>query len=180
MKRISPQTNPTGKASELLAGVKRSLGSTPNMFTTMANAPALLEGYLSLNAALSGGVLSAALREQIALTVAGLNGCDYCASAHTMLGERAGVSEAAVNLEGRSSDPKTQAALTFARALVEKRGSVSGEEFKAARDAGYSDEEILEILGAVALNTLTNYFNEAVKTEVDFPKVCATGCRLAA
>ncbi|MCB0329307.1 MAG: carboxymuconolactone decarboxylase family protein [Bdellovibrionales bacterium] len=180
MQRISPQNNPQGKAAELLNNVKRSLGSTPNMFTTMANSPALLEGYLGLNSSLAGGALPTKVREQIALTVAGANGCDYCASAHTFLGEKAGVNETDANLKGRSNDVKTQAALNFAKSLVEQRGRVADSDLQATRDAGYSDEEILEIIGAVALNTLTNYFNEAVKTEIDFPKICAQGCRLAA
>ena len=37
--------------------------------------------------------------------------------------------------------------------------------------AGYSDAQVVEIIAHVALNTLTNYLNEALGTTVDFPAV---------
>src|SRR5271163_2206283 len=69
----------------LLEGVKKQLGSVPNLFRTVANSPAALQGYLGLNAALAKGRLSAATRERIALTVAEINGCGYCLAAHGYL-----------------------------------------------------------------------------------------------
>ena len=68
-------------------------GGTPNLLTTMAQAPAVLEGYLSLSGALGSGSLPAGLREQVAMAIAGVNGCEYCASAHTAIGKGAGVAE---------------------------------------------------------------------------------------
>ncbi len=53
------------------------------MFRAIANSPAALEGYLGLNGALAKGTLEPATRERIALAIAEVNGCDYCASAHT-------------------------------------------------------------------------------------------------
>jgi len=175
--RIANVTEPQGKAAELLEGVRKALGSTPNLFTTFANAPAALEGYLGLNGALAGGKLGPKTRESVALAVAGFNGCDYCASADTYLGENlAGLApdETAANLRGESADPKTRVALRFARKLLEKRGRTTLLDLEEVRDAGYSDEEIIEILTHVALNTLTNYFNEAFKVEVDFPRHVST------
>ena len=90
MTRLSPVNPDTaeGQAKELLSAVKQAMGSTPNIFTTFANAPAALEGYLNFNQALSKGALNPKLREKIALVTAGANGCDYCASAHTFLGDK--------------------------------------------------------------------------------------------
>ena len=173
MQRIKA-INPTeGKAKELLAGVKKAMGSTPNIFTTFANAPAALEAYLNFNSALSTGVLNKQLREQLAVTVAGFNGCNYCASAHIFLGGKAGVesTELVANSKGHSSDSKTQAAISFARALLETRGKVADQDLAAIRAAGFSDEEVIEILAHVALNTFTNYFNETALTAIDFPAV---------
>ncbi len=175
--RIEAVRNPQGKAAELLDGVREALGSTPNLFTTFAVSPAALEGYLGLNGSLGKGRLGAKTRESLALAVAGFNGCDYCASAHTYIGEEmAGLSpeEAAANLRGNSSDPKTRAALVFARKLLEGRGRTSQADLDEVRGVGYSDEEAIEILAHVALNTLTNYFNEAFGVEVDFPRHVST------
>ena len=173
MQRIHSVTHPEGKAKTLLDNVRHAMGTTPNIFTTFANAPAALEAYLNFNAALSGGALNPKLREQIAVTVAGFNGCDYCAAAHTFLGGKAGVDEAELqaNIAGRSSDSKTQAALSFVRTLMAARGHVRDEELQAVRAAGYNDEELIEILAHVALNTFSNYFNETALTEIDFPAI---------
>lgn len=173
MQRINQVTQPQGKAKTLLDAVRQSMGSTPNIFTTFANAPAALEAYLNFNSALGEGKLNPKIREQIAITVAGFNGCDYCASAHTYIGGKSGIdgSELEANIAGRSSNSKTQAALVFAKSLLNTRGRVSNEDLQAVRDAGYDDEEIIEILAHVALNTFTNYFNETALTDIDFPVV---------
>ena len=77
----------TGKAKQLLDGVQAKIGMTPNMMKTLAAAPAALEAYLNMSAALSTGGLDAKLREQIALTVAQANSCEYCLSAHSAIGK---------------------------------------------------------------------------------------------
>lgn len=171
--RIKPAPNPNPKAQEQLAAVKKMLGSTPNMFTTLANSSAALNFYLSGASALNHAKIPADLREQIALAVAGTNTCDYCASAHTALGKKENLkeSELSQNLMGKSGNSKTQAALKFAQQIVKLRGQVSDADLKAVRDAGYSEEEIVEIVAATCLNIFTNYFNHIAGTEVDFPKV---------
>ena len=180
--RINPVTNPEGKAAELLGAVKQALGATPNLFTTFANAPAAMEGYLGLNTALQGGALNAQFKEKLALTVAGLNGCDYCASAHTFLGQKAGIDaeELALNLQGKSNNTMCQAGLDFATKVVNNRGQITDTDMQAVRDAGFSDERIIEIVAHVALNTLTNYFNEVFNVEVDFPAVSTSNVQRAA
>ncbi len=162
-----------GKAKILLDAVQEKLGVTPNMTRAMANAPAVLAAYLGFSQALAGGRLDAKTREALALTVAGINGCRYCASAHTAVGRGLGVpaDELAANLDGRSADPRLDAVLDFAAALTERRGRVSDTEIAALRLAGVSDGEMAEIIAVVALNFFTNLFNIASETEVDFPLV---------
>ena len=160
----------------LLEAVNAQLGSVPNLFRLVGNSPAALEGYLGLSGALAKGVVGAKTRERIALAVAEHNGCDYCLSAHTYLGKHlakldAGELDAA--RRARSADPKADAALRFAKAVLDARGHVSGAALEAARAAGHSDAELVEIVLHVALNTLTNYVNSVAATEVDFPLVRA-------
>jgi len=163
-------------AQPLLHAVEKQLGVVPNLFRVVGNSPAALEGYLGLNGALGKGELEAATRERIALAVAEVNGCDYCLSAHTLLGKNlAKLSEAeiAANREGMSSDSKADAAVRFAVKLVKTRGHVSDADVQAVKKAGYNDAQVIEIVLHVALNTLTNYVNEVAKTEIDFPVVTA-------
>jgi len=173
MSRIQPATTPDSKSQELLGGVQRMLGSTPNMFTTLAHSSSSLGFAVAGFTGFGASKLSAALREQLALTVAGVNNCEYCASAHTALGKMHKIEdrELANNLNAKSSDAKTQVALTFAQTVVVARGHVADADLQAVRMAGYSDAEILDIVTIVAFNTFTNYINSVSKTDVDFPLV---------
>ncbi|HXT61026.1 MAG TPA: carboxymuconolactone decarboxylase family protein [Pirellulales bacterium] len=161
-----------GRTQELFAAVKAKTGGVPNMMKTMAHAPALLEGYLAFSGALSKGLLRPAVREQLALAVSQANGCEYCLSAHSLLGKRAGLApeQIAAARKGEADDAQAQAALSLAHELIERRGDVSDEQLEAARLAGLSDGEIAEVVGHVALSTLTNYFNELARPELDFPR----------
>ncbi|WP_404370177.1 carboxymuconolactone decarboxylase family protein [Sphingomonas sp. MMS24-J45] len=163
-------------AQPLLDAVHKQIGSVPNMFRLIANSPATLEGYLGIGAALGKGALPAATRERIALAVAEVNGCNYCLSAHTHLGKtyaKLDDAEITANRSGASNDPKADAAVRFAAKLVCARGQVGEADLSAVKLAGYSDAQILEIILHVALNTFTNYVNEALQTEIDFPVVAA-------
>lgn len=175
MSRVYPvdPTTSQGKAKQLLDAVKSKLGLVPNMTKVMANAPAVLEAYLGFSGALGQGTLQPQLRERIALITAQQNHCDYCLSAHTAIGKMVGLNESEVvgSRQGRASDAKTTAALTFARQIIETKGQVTDEQVAEVRAAGYSDQEILEIIAHVALNVFTNYFNSATQVEIDFPKV---------
>jgi uncharacterized peroxidase-related enzyme len=175
MSRI-PALAPESAAPEtkaLFAAVKGKLGSVPNLFRVLGNAPAALKGYLNFSEALSGASLDAKTREAVALTVAGANSCAYCAAAHSFISKSLKVDdgEIGLRLKGRSADAKTQAVLTFARQIVEKRGLVSDADVSAARAAGLDDRAVTEIVAIVALNIFTNYVNHVAETDVDFPKV---------
>jgi len=147
----------------------KRLGRVPNMLKVMANAPAVLDGYLGLSRPLKKATLPAATVERIALTVGAANGCGYCVAAHTYSGKKAaGLSDDEVEAakRGTSADPKEAAAVAFARTLTETRGEADPS---AARAAGWTDEQVLEIIAVVALQTLTNYVNKVAETENDWP-----------
>jgi uncharacterized peroxidase-related enzyme len=166
-------TQATGKAKELLDGVKSKLGMTPNLMRVMANSPAVLDAYLKFSGNLGSGDLPAKTREQIALTVGQVNSCGYCLSAHSTIGKMVGLTAEQIleSRRGSSAEPTTDALLRFARQLVDKRGKVSDADLAAVRSAGWNDGAIAEIVANVALNIFTNYFNHVAETEIDFPRV---------
>ncbi|MBF6192144.1 carboxymuconolactone decarboxylase family protein [Nocardia sp. CDC186] len=157
--------------SDLLAEVQRQLGRVPNLYAAMANSPATLRGYLSLRDALTKGKLSARAREQLALLVASENGCDYCTAAHTMRADRMGFSGQAIadTRAARADDPHADAILRVARDVLHSRGRIDDAALASARARGVSDAELSEIVGHVALNVLSNYFNHVAEPELDFP-----------
>lgn len=162
MPRINP-VNPetaTGKAKELLTAVKSKMGMVPNMMATLANSPAVLESYLSFSGALNGASLNAKTREAIAIAIAEANGCNYCLSAHAVIGKGAGLSDAEVTAArtGESTDAKLGAILTLANAINTSRGFAT-------------DAEILEVVATVSLNVFTNYLNHVSDPTIDFPVI---------
>lgn len=177
MPRIPALTDDTASpaAAEIFGAIRSKIGMVPNLYRTTAHEPAVLSALLGLGDALGKGTLSAKTREAIALTVAGANECDYCASAHsTIAGSlKVGVDEVTANLRGRSGDARTAAILAFAVAVVEKRGKVSDGDLSLARAAGLTDGEIVETVAGVVQNIFTNYLNHVFATEIDFPEVKA-------
>ncbi len=165
--------NASGMQKELFQQIQGAFGAVPNMFKTIGNSPAALQAMFGFFGALGKGKIGPKLGEQIAVLVADLNRCEYCLAAHTMLGQKAGMSADAMAMaqSGKSSDPKTQAALDFAAKLVKNRAQISAQDVQAVRNAGFSDEEIAEILAHVALNIFTNYTNVAFDVPIDFPKI---------
>lgn len=163
-------------AQPLLNAVKDKLGKAPNIYLLAANSPAALEGLLSLSGALSNGALDAATRERIAIAIANVNGCDYCNSAHVYIAKniaKLSDDEIAKAKEGRSADAKADAAVRLARQIATSRAEISDADVAAAKKAGLSDAELVEIVAHVGLNTFTNYLNHAFKTVVDFPVATA-------
>lgn len=166
----------------ILEAVKAKLGTIPNLFRLVALSPSALAGLTGLNGALSNS-LDARTRERIALAVAQLNGCDYCLSAHTYIAvnlAKLSEEEVALNRRGSSTDPKADAAVRFAAKVAAARGHVTDEDLGAVRAAGYTDAQVIEIVGLVAESNFTNFVNNVAKTEIDFPVVAPAGDREAA
>ena len=77
--------------------------------------------------------------------------------------------------KGQASDPKRDAAVQFARKVIETRGHVGDADLKAVRDAGHTDANVMEIVALVAMYSLTNFFNNVFDPEKDFPAVTPAG-----
>lgn len=175
MARIQPlaieAADPT--TATTLHAVKTKIGMVPNLFATLARAPAALNGYLALADALSKGQLNARQREIVALTVAQANQCQYCLSAHTLIGKGAGLSEDAIRdaRAGKSSNPQDHAIAVLASKLVKQQGNLSRADLNTAHAAGIDDGLVLEVVVNVAFNVLTNYTNHVAETDIDFPVV---------
>ncbi len=173
---IIARADAPAKSQPLLDAVEKQLGMVPNLFSLVAASPAALEGYLGLNSALAR-TLDAKTRERIAIAIAQANGCDYCLSAHSYLGlnlAHIDTAEIALNRSGHSGDAKADAALVFARRVLDTRGQVDNADLDAVRAAGFGDAEVIEIVASVALNVLTNYINNVATTDIDFPVVRST------
>ena len=175
MSRITviDNANANSEQKELLDAIQSQLGMVPNFLKVFANSPAALRAFLGLHGIASEGSLDAPTRERIALALAQQNACEYCVSAHTAIGRKAGLNGAEIeaNRAGTSQDSKAAAAVKFAKALAEHNGEVTTAEILEVRNAGYGESDIVEIITHVGLNVLSNIIGKASQVEIDFPKV---------
>ena len=175
MSRITVVTRDSANADQkaLLDAIQGALGMVPNFLGVLAHSPDALKAFLGLHGIAGSGRLDPQTRERIALAIAQGNSCEYCLSAHTAMGRKAGLSGAEIeaNRAGTSQDAKAAAAVAFARALNSHLGEVTQAEFDAVREAGYGDAEIVEIITHVGMNILTNLIGKATRVDIDFPKV---------
>jgi uncharacterized peroxidase-related enzyme len=160
----------TDATRPLLEGVQKKIGFLPNVFKTLAHAPAVLMSYLQQSATLGKTSLSATEKEAIFLATSQVNGCDYCLAAHTLFAGKAGLSSQDI-LDARNG--QLNAFATLARQITESRGHLSSEQIDAARAAGIDDAKIVEVIAHVASQTLTNYLNNVALTDIDFPAIDA-------
>jgi uncharacterized peroxidase-related enzyme len=155
----------------------KSIGFTPNMMTIFAQSPIAFNAWANLLGALSKA-LDVKTRDSIGLAVSEVNGCNYCLTVHSYTAEHMAKlpgNEIMLARKGHATDPKRDAAIQFARKVIESRGNVSEVDVKAVRDAGYTDANVIEIIALVAMYSLTNFLNNVFDPEKDFPAVRPAG-----
>ncbi|WP_425391156.1 carboxymuconolactone decarboxylase family protein [Ekhidna sp.] len=147
------------------------MGSVPNVYATIGNSSKALKGILDLNSTLSEGEFSRKEVEAIALSVAQVNECNYCLAAHTAVGKMQGLTEdETVEIRtGEIADNKLKALSELAKQMTITRGNPDQEYINNFFSAGYNASALSELIGFIAVNTITNYTNHIAETDIDFP-----------
>jgi uncharacterized peroxidase-related enzyme len=154
-----------------------NIGFTPNMMAAFANSPIAFNAWANLLGSLSKA-LDVQTRDSIGLVVSEVNGCNYCLTVHSFTAEhmaKLSADEIILARKGLASDPKRNAALQFAKKVIETRGHVTDADLAAVRAAGFSEANVIEIVALVAMYSLTNFFNNVFDPDKDFPAVAAAG-----
>lgn len=163
----TPETAPE-PANQKLAEVQKGLGFVPNLYAKLAEAPAALEGYTTLSGIFDKTSFSNAERQVILLAASVKNGCEFCVAAHSMNAKRiAKVPEEVVEAIRESKkvpDERLNALVTFTQQMVTERGWVNEAQVQAFLDAGYTRQNAIEVVLAVAMKTLSNYANHLTGT----------------
>ena len=163
MARIEPipMEGAEGKARELLEELVQRGGEPGPMVRAMANAPALLRGYLDLTRAMKRSHIDRRIVERINLAVHEWLGCDYCLVAHTRAARQLGVPDSEILLarQGTSNDAAIAAIVAFAQQVLAGPGEIGDADIERLHAHGYRDEQIAEVPGLVALQLLTGAFN---------------------
>jgi len=170
LQSIEPESA-TGKLAAIYGQVKSWMRMVPNLYKGLANSPQALEAYLALGEFVTKGSLSPAEQQIVSMVASVHNECTYCVAAHTLGLKGAGLSDAQILdvRRGKSDDPKLQAFIVFVQEVLSTKGFVSDDDLAAVRAAGYTDQNIADIVVVMAQKTLSNYFNHIHETVLDLP-----------
>jgi uncharacterized peroxidase-related enzyme len=160
------------KARELLERAHKQLGMIPNMYASMANAPEALDAYLyGYERFRRESGFSPAEQEVVFLTISYENACDYCMAAHSVIADtRSRVPVAvtdAIRAGAEVPDARLRALSEFTRAMLNKRGRPARRDVEAFLAAGFTEKQILDVVLAIAVKTISNYTNHLFETPVD-------------
>ncbi len=163
-------TEGTGKA--MLETARAQLGVVPNMYANMVNSPGLLETYLlGYKCFREESGFTPIEQEVVLLTISRFHGCTYCMAAHSMIADKMSkvpsVALHALRTGGPIPYTRLAALSEFTAIMLEQRGNPSSERFVAFIAAGYRDRDVLEIVLAIAVKTISNYSNHVLHTRVD-------------
>ncbi|NUR25447.1 MAG: carboxymuconolactone decarboxylase family protein [Catenulispora sp.] len=163
--------DPDPAVSELLAGAKAKAGMIPNMYGRMANAPGLLRTYFAgYDAFRKDSGFTPVEQEVVLLTISRINGCTYCVAAHSTLADRAKAPTEIVDAvrDGKPlPDAKLDALSNFTAVILESRGLPTVAQLDSFLAAGYSETDVLQVVLAVSVKTISNYANLLFHTPVD-------------
>lgn len=165
--RHTPQTA-SAAGRRLLEDIQASYGFIPELFAYMIEAPIAVEAYVQLNNILSRSSLPPAQLQVALLAVSVTNRCSFCAIAHEAMGRRSGVNPqtiAAIKDNSEVEDPMDRALIQLTQTIVEKRGWIDDEELQQFFDAGFTRQQVFELMVVVSIKTLSNYSNHLTHPE---------------
>ncbi|MDK2973055.1 MAG: hypothetical protein PWP23_2810 [Candidatus Sumerlaeota bacterium] len=158
-------------AQPILENVQKAFGKIPNAIGTMANAPLTLKSYAEIGANFAKAGFRPVEQQIIFLAVSVENECAYCIAAHsTALKTNFKVAASvvdAIRAKTPTGDTKYDALIATVRAMVQNKGYLPDETRSAFLDAGYSPTQLIDLLSAIAMKTITNYFDHLTRIELD-------------
>lgn len=162
------QVSPANQA--LFDGLKKGLGMVPNLYAALALSEHALGNYLALQNAKSS--ITGKTREVVNLVVSQVNNCQYCLSAHTVIGGMLGFTpEQIIEIRrgGASFDTKLDALAKLVKNMACERGHADPARLRAFFDVGWTQENLVDAIVVIGDKTVTNYLHGTTQVPVDFP-----------
>ena len=167
---IHSQGTAPAESQPVLENLRKAIGFVPALYGVLAEAPKALEAYEVLAALFKGTSLTTTEQHVVWLTINYENNCDYCVPAHTGLAKMDRVPDDIIeSLRNGSAiaDDRLEALRSFTRQLVQNRGWVEDAEVEHFLAAGYTRQNILEVIVGMAHKVISNYTNHLARTPVD-------------
>src|ERR1700761_1360189 len=162
---------PEGSKSAL-EQLKKAFGVLPNLPAVIANSPKLINSLVGLFGQVHSPGLSEAENQIVLLTDAVTNSSTYAVAFHTALALQQGISSeetTAIRERRLPTDKRFAAFSALAKGLIEKRGHLSERELDSFIAAGFTNEQVLEVIAIVAASTITNYAGTITNPPLEEP-----------
>ena len=157
-------------AARLLGNAEKAYGFIPNLLGVFAESPTTLKGYMTLSKIFEESSFTPTEREVILLAASRYSDCHYCVAAHSSIADLQGVPAEVIDAirdDRPIADQKLETLRDFTVAVIEKRGWVSEIDIDEFLAAGFTRAQVLEVILAVGLKTISNYINHVVDTPID-------------
>ncbi|MEO1330987.1 MAG: carboxymuconolactone decarboxylase family protein [Pseudomonadota bacterium] len=159
-------------AKPLIEASQKRYGMLPNLHATLAESPETYEAYGALQGLFGKTSLGTVEKHVVLIAINVDNRCHYCVPAHSFLALKDGVSEetvAALREDRALPDARLEALRQFTKALIANRGHLADAEVAAFLAAGFTKQNVFEVILASAYKTISNYTNHLARTPVDPP-----------
>lgn len=159
------------EAKQRLINAEKANGFSSNLLGVLAYAPTALEMYQTVSEINSRSSLNIQEREVVQLVAATDNGCTFCVAGHTALAKNkaklAPEIVQALRDQAELPDARLNVLSTFARQALLTKGAVDVKTTQAFFDAGFTEQNALDVLLGLSLATLCNYANSLARTELN-------------
>jgi len=160
----------SAKNQHVFDEIKSVFGAVPNLYSTLAYSENALEAYFKLETSKTS--LNTKEAEAVNLVVSEVNRCMYCLSAHTMIAKQSGFTEEQT-FEIRSGnagfDKKLDTLVKLTKQLSEKRHVENRDLIDAFLKAGYTKENLMDIIILIGDRTISNILHAVTKVPIEFP-----------
>jgi uncharacterized peroxidase-related enzyme len=164
------ESNAPEESQALLKEVKKQWGFVPKLQATLAQSPVALEAYTRLFGLVHKSALTPVEQQVVYQAINVLHGCEYCTAGHTYLSRKAGVPEQAIQALRDSTpiaDARLQALRSFAESVSTRRGLVEDVVVDTFIAAGFTKQNVLEVVTIIATKTISNYTNHLTHTPLE-------------
>jgi AhpD family alkylhydroperoxidase len=167
---VLKKENVSAKNQQVFDEMKRVFGAVPNLYSTLAYSENALDAYFKLET--SPNSLSVKETEVVNLIVSEVNNCMYCLSAHTMIAKQSGFTEEeTIRIRSGNApfDTKLDTFVKLTRELSRKRHIENPELLDAFFEAGYTKENLMDIIILIGDRTISNMLHAVTKVPIEFP-----------
>ena len=161
--RVPPASDAPPEVQALFDKAVEKLGFVPNVLAVYALRPRHLELWNAFYDELMRGEssLTRVQREMIAVVVSTVNRCHYCIVSHSaylrkLTGDPQLVEQIRTNYAYADLEARQRAMLDFAVKLTERSAGCTEADVQTLREAGWTDEDIMDIAQVAAMFNFTN------------------------